>query len=189
MDNKIDLRVVKTYNKITVAFGEMMKTVPFDDITVFDLCEKAGIRRATFYKHFNDKYDFFKSIVGIILTNIDKKVCALTNQSSTTEYILLFVKEIISYLNERPKILSNLLNSNAFPVIFDIITGCTHESLAKHLEAEMVRGVIFVTDPDTFSSFINGGIATLLIDCFKKKNISEAQVIEKIEAILKKIFR
>lgn len=188
MDKKIDLRVVKTYNKITVAFGEMMKTVPFDDITVFDLCEKAEIRRATFYKHFSDKYDFFKSIVGIILTNIDKKVCSHTNQSSTTEYILLFVKEIITYLNERPKIFSNLLNSNAFPSIFDIITGCTHESLARHLEAEMNNGATFATDPDTFSSFINGGIATLLIDCFKKRTLTEDEVIEKIEAILKKIF-
>ena len=188
MNNKIDLRVIKTYEKLTAAFGEMMRSVPFDDVTVFDLCEKADIRRATFYKHFNDKYDFFKSIVGIILTNMDKKVCAITKNSSTKDYILIFVKEIINYLNERPKILSNMLKSNAFPVIFDIITGCTHESLENHLKSEIEEGMVFATDPDIFASFINGGIATLLIDCFKKRNLTEQEVIAKIEEILNKIF-
>ena len=188
MDKKTDLRVIKTYNKLTVAFGEMMKTVPFDDITVFDLCEKAEVRRATFYKHFGDKFDFFKSIVKIILTNIEKKVNARTKQSTTTEYVMHFVKEIIAYLNERPQILQNILNSNAFPVMFDIITHCTHESLTKHLEAEIKDGAAFATDPDMFSSFINGGIATILISWLKKRHMSEEELIRKIDAILKKVF-
>ena len=188
MDKKIDLRVIKTYNKLTVAFGEMMKTVPFDDITVFDLCDKAEVRRATFYKHFSDKYDFFKSIINIILTNIERKVLLRTKQSSTTEYVMLFVKEIIAYLDERPEILANILDSNAFPVMFDIITHCTHESLTKHLEDEIAEGAVFATDADTFSSFINGGIATILIAWLKRRNITEEELIKKIDAILKKTF-
>lgn len=188
MDKRIDLRVIKTYNKLTVAFGEMMKNVSFDEITVFDLCEKAEVRRATFYKHFDDKYDFFKKLVNIILTNIDKKVSARTETASTTEYIIIFVKEIIAYLNSRPEILSNILNSNAFPVMFDIITSCTHESLERHLEDEIRSGVLFPTDTETFSSFINGGIATLLISAFKDNRATESEIIDKIAAILKKIF-
>ena len=188
MDKKIDLRVIKTYNKLTVAFGEMMKTVSFDEITVFDLCEKAEVRRATFYKHFDDKYDFFKNLVNIILTNIDKKVSARTKSASTTDYIIIFVKEIIAYLNARPEILNNILNSNAFPVMFDIITSCTHESLKKHLEDEIRSGTPFPTDAETFSSFINGGIATLLISAFKDNRTTEEEILERIDAILKKIF-
>ncbi len=188
MDKKIDLRIIKTYNKLTVAFGDMMKRVSFDEITVFDLCEKAEVRRATFYKHFDDKYDFFKNLVNIILTNIDKKVSARTKLASTTDYIIIFVKEIIAYLNARPEILSNILNSNAFPVMFDIITSCTHESLERHLEDEIQAGASFPTDAATFSSFVNGGIATLLISAFKDNRTTENEIIEKIDAILKKIF-
>ena len=120
MEKKIDLRIIKTYNKLTDAFGEMMKTHSFDEISVFDLCERAKVRRATFYKHFDDKYDFFRNIVNIVMTNIDKKVSNRTKQSSITNYITQFVKEIILYFDARPEILRNILDSNAFPLIFDI---------------------------------------------------------------------
>jgi len=32
----------------------------FEKITVNDICEEALVSRATFYAHFNDKYDLFK---------------------------------------------------------------------------------------------------------------------------------
>ena len=188
MDKKIDLRIIKTYNKLTDAFGVMMKEIPFDEITVFDLCERAKVRRATFYKHFADKYDFFRNIVNIIMTNMDKKVAVRTKHSRITDYITLFVKEIIIYFDAKPEILSNILNSNAFPIIFDIITNCTHESLKNHLEESISEGVEFATDPDSFASFLNGGIATLLLFWFKTRYISEGELLSKVEAILKKVF-
>ena len=188
MEKKIDLRIIKTYNKLTDAFGEMMKTYSFDEISVFDLCERAKVRRATFYKHFDDKYDFFRNIVNIVMTNIDKKVSNRTKQSSITNYITQFVKEIVLYFDARPEILRNILDSNAFPLIFDIITNCTHTSLKNHLEESSSTGTIYVTDADSFASFLNGGIATLLLFWLKYRHISEAELLSKIEAILKKVF-
>lgn len=188
MDKKIDLRIIKTYNKLTEAFGEMMREISFDEITVFDLCEKAKVRRATFYKHFDDKYDFFRNIVKIIITNIEKTVTNRTKQSTITEYIILFVREILLYFEPRQAILNNILNSSAFPIIFDIISTCTHESLKNHLEKSANDGVILVTDADSFASFINGGIATLMLFWFRYHHISESELLSKIEAILKKIF-
>lgn len=48
MEKKTDLRVIKTCNKLGFALRDMLTERSFDDITVFDLCEKAGVRRATF---------------------------------------------------------------------------------------------------------------------------------------------
>ena len=188
MDKKIDLRIIKTYNKLTDAFGEMMRAMSFDDITVFDLCERAKVRRATFYKHFNDKYDFFRNIVMIIMSNIEKKVINKTKESKITEYIISYVKEIIIYFDSRQQILNNILNSSAFQIIFDIISNCIHESLKNHLEESVNDGVTLVTDPDSFASFINGGITTLMLSWLKNRHISETEFLSKIEAILKKIF-
>lgn len=188
MDKKIDLRIIKTYSKLTDSFGEMMKEVSFDEITVFDLCERAKVRRATFYKHFDDKYDFFRNIVNIIMTNIDKKVADCTKQLKITDYIILFVREIIIYFDSRREILNNILNSSAFPHIFDIITSCTHESLKRHLEESERDGIALVTDADSFASFLNGGIATLMLFWLKYRHITETELLSKIEAILKKVF-
>ena len=55
---KMDVRVRKTYQMLGEALSELLKEKSFEDLTVLEICEKAGIHRATFYKHFVDKYDF-----------------------------------------------------------------------------------------------------------------------------------
>ena len=56
---KTDLRIEKTYSALKDAFTELLSKKKFEDITVNELCDKAIIRRATFYKHFADKLEFF----------------------------------------------------------------------------------------------------------------------------------
>ena len=58
MAKKEDLRIIKTKAALTNAFYAMLEEMSLEEITVNDLCEKAEVRRATFYKHFNDKNDF-----------------------------------------------------------------------------------------------------------------------------------
>ena len=59
MEEKTDLRIRKTYKALCDAFVNILEKKRFDDLTVNELCDEAMIRRATFYKHFADKYDFF----------------------------------------------------------------------------------------------------------------------------------
>ena len=59
MEQKMDLRIRKTYKALKDTFLELLSEKKFEDITVNELCERAMVRRATFYKHFADKYDFF----------------------------------------------------------------------------------------------------------------------------------
>ncbi len=63
MEEKVDLRIVKTRKALFDTFLEFLQQEGFDSITVNALCEKAMVRRATFYKHFADKYDFFAAFV------------------------------------------------------------------------------------------------------------------------------
>lgn len=55
----MDLRIEKTYKALITAFGELLEERPYERITVAMLCERAMIRRTTFYKHFADKAEFF----------------------------------------------------------------------------------------------------------------------------------
>lgn len=48
---------------IISAFRELMEHEKFDSITTSGIIEKSGVSRATFYKHFKDKYDLLESIV------------------------------------------------------------------------------------------------------------------------------
>ena len=53
---KLDPRVKRTRRLILQAFGELLAEKSFDAISVQDVTERAQINRATFYKHFVDKY-------------------------------------------------------------------------------------------------------------------------------------
>ena len=55
MEQKLDLRIQRTYRLLHTAFTKLMEEKSFEDITVNDLCREAMIRRTTFYKHFADK--------------------------------------------------------------------------------------------------------------------------------------
>lgn len=53
---KTDPRVDRTRKLIAEAFLDVMNEKGFEDLTVNDITEKAGINRVTFYAHFADKY-------------------------------------------------------------------------------------------------------------------------------------
>ena len=56
-EEKLDPRVKRTRNLILGSFNGLLAEKSFDAISVQDVTEKAQINRATFYKHFVDKYD------------------------------------------------------------------------------------------------------------------------------------
>ena len=64
MDKKLDLRTQKIYVALIKAFEELLQEKSFEEITINELCDQAQTRRATFYKHFSDKYDFFQFMLN-----------------------------------------------------------------------------------------------------------------------------
>jgi AcrR family transcriptional regulator len=55
-DEKLDPRVKRTRQLIEQAFKLLMTEKGFQNLSVQDITEQAGINRATFYAHFPDKY-------------------------------------------------------------------------------------------------------------------------------------
>ncbi|WP_282802434.1 TetR/AcrR family transcriptional regulator [Secundilactobacillus kimchicus] len=58
-----DLRIRRTRTQIEQAFFELLKTKPFNELTVQDVSQRAKVGRSTFYSHYYDKYDLLESLV------------------------------------------------------------------------------------------------------------------------------
>lgn len=56
-----------TKKKILDSFNKLIKTKDFDSITVKMIVDEAGVGRATFYRHFKDKYDVMNYNFGIVI--------------------------------------------------------------------------------------------------------------------------
>ena len=49
------------------------RSIGFEDLTVAMLCDRALIRRTTFYKHFRDKNDYFAFYIDELMTGLPQK--------------------------------------------------------------------------------------------------------------------
>ena len=56
-EEKLDPRVKRTRRLILQAFGDLLAEKSFDAVSVQDVTDRAQINRATFYAHFQDKYE------------------------------------------------------------------------------------------------------------------------------------
>jgi AcrR family transcriptional regulator len=60
---KTDRRILRTRDTLGDALVELMHEKPFEEITVQDILDRAGVGRSTFYTHYRDKHDLFLSDV------------------------------------------------------------------------------------------------------------------------------
>ena len=62
MHEPIDLRVRRTQKALQDALITLIEERGFDAITVGDIAECAMVNRATFYRHYHDRYDLVEKI-------------------------------------------------------------------------------------------------------------------------------
>lgn len=65
-----DLRIIKTKNSLCGALDELLGSKDIEEVSIADICEKAGVNRSTFYKHFEGKRDFLSFYISTIMSRI-----------------------------------------------------------------------------------------------------------------------
>ena len=101
LEEKLDPRVKRTRSLILQAFGELLAEKGFEAISVQDITDKAEINRATFYKHFVDKYALLDyTIKELFKKEIEKRTldaCHYTPEN--LQNLILAVCEFLSRLH------------------------------------------------------------------------------------------
>ena len=157
MPKKEDLRIVKTYKSLTNAMLTLLNRRNFEKITVNDICEEALVSRATFYAHFNNKYDLLRFWMADLADYFTK---------DTHNYTHKQMEDIVNnFISENSKIIKHLLDNanietfSLFQDFFSSIIGVAPEG-----KEEDPRNIIL-------SKFCTGGIIDLLF-WHVKENIS-----------------
>jgi AcrR family transcriptional regulator len=95
-----DPRIVRTRNLIINAFLKLIKEKAFESISVKDITELATINRATFYRHFLDKYALLDKVLIKMMENKGfEKIKDHTKLDEKTFYLLIdsFDKLIVEF--------------------------------------------------------------------------------------------
>lgn len=189
-ERKEDIRIVKTRKALTDAFFDMLTEMPLDEVTVNDLCERADVRRATFYKHFKDKMDFITYLIKDIRARFDREVWQADLKTTITkEYYIQYAEAIITYLLERDAAIKNIIDSPVHSAFFDLFLHENYEDTVRRLEASEECGVPLIAPPKIMASMIVAGIAHPIIKWFDSdERCSVDDLLRYIYRFIEKMF-
>ena len=70
--NRSESKFQNTANKMGGALITLLESKEFADISIMDICQKAGVNRSTFYAHYDNTYDLlqqtYQGMIGNFLT-------------------------------------------------------------------------------------------------------------------------
>lgn len=185
MEKKYDLRIVRTYKSLMEAFLKLMSEKHFEEITVNELCECAMIRRTTFYKHFADKYEFFRFFIRQLQTDFDATNPASADYKDSHAFYVSIIHHVIVFFAEHEQVVQNALSSNLLPALLDIISEQVTYDIKEKIKVGIKNGVHVPASPDITSAFYTGAIIqTIKWWLMQKKPLSEEALIQEIEKIL-----
>ena len=162
MENNVDLRVQKTYALIHRAFTELMEERGFEGFTVGELCEKAMIRRATFYKHFTDKYQYFSFYMHEIFQGFRTRLTPGMEICDANGYVLFLCRELIRFVREHDRFVRKAMEAAVAPTTLTILLDLLHQDILQALRNDPgSRGMTDSRMQDQ-ALFFTGGVLSLL---------------------------
>ena len=113
-EEQTDLRIRRTHKFLQEAMIELISEKGFEAITVGDIAERAMINRATFYRHYQDKYDLvariFEEATNHLIENM-KPTRKDTGQSKM-ENILELWTQLFEHIAENARLYRAMLGKN-----------------------------------------------------------------------------
>jgi len=162
MSKKEDLRVRRTKKALFTAFYNIVHEKTIDDLTVNELCEAAGIRRATFYKHYMDKYDFLTAYTCHLRDIFDQEMREKGYPDLTADYYVEYAKRVVSFICENEQAVDNIYKSNILPTVMYTIVDQNYKDTCERLHASVAAGMKLTASVEVVASMCAGGVGTTI---------------------------
>ncbi|MGN1023952.1 MAG: TetR family transcriptional regulator [Lachnospiraceae bacterium] len=161
-----DPRIQRTKQLLFDAFEELLAVQDFGSISVNALCNHAMVRRATFYRHFQDRYDFFSAYAFHLRDQFlclhQKEDAGEAAASMDVSYFGLLTERLLDFLETKQALVSHIVGSSAFPTLTKILGDMICSDTLGWIHAH--RPDNGVSDEDN-AAFFSGGILHLLLQC------------------------
>jgi AcrR family transcriptional regulator len=185
MEMKSDLRITKTYRALCDTFVELLSEKRFERITVNELCERAMVGRATFYKHFSDKYDFFGFFIREMQAEFAGKIASNESADIPSKHFIGLTGQFIDFLEENNRIVQRFLNSDMLPELLDIFTEQVMRYTKQKLNEDVQKGRELLVSPDLLAACYSGAMLHMLLWWYTQKDpLPKKELLKQMADIL-----
>lgn len=164
----MDLRVERTYALLLKAFTDLLEEKPLAEMSVSELCERAMIRRTTFYDHFTDKYDFFRYYVRRTRSEMSRNILPTSSQDDFSAYCKEMTRAFVNTLEEQQGALRHMDFNGGLEVLAHTVAQEIGQEMKPLVVAELEargasndaaqkRAALFVT-------FYSQGLIGMMLD-------------------------
>lgn len=189
MEKTQDLRIIKTETSLINAMLKLMRQKKFDEITVNELCDVALIRRATFYKHYQDKYDFFAHGIRYIFSTFDYTKVNTKPYDDPLKNYLESVGLILDFLSSNKSLIESVMKSNMFPLLMTISTEQITKGISDQVYKSIEAGLLTNVEPQVAVSVMTGAFLSILQLWIEKGDtISREEMLRNVDCLLRRFF-
>ena len=135
---KMDIRVVRTYDQLAASLIKLLSEKSFEELSVSEICDTANVHRATFYKHFNDKYEFLNFCFDKELAKISFDTTeALPSADNIKENFMYFIKVTFEFIASKKAIISVIFSKK-----YSVVLGASLTNAVFNYCLEKVKVIL-----------------------------------------------
>lgn len=177
MSNKLDVRVLKSKNKLNFAILNLLGKKNKEEITVSELCQLASVNRNTFYAHYKDVNELVDEVRANYLEVFLKQIRDLTLRGESLQKVLNVLLESIAYNHDTYTILFNDRNDSSF--LYTLVQLALKDAID---DLKLKSDVVSLSD---INDYIIGGVVSMINSWIKSEfNISPKVMSGKIAYVV-----
>jgi AcrR family transcriptional regulator len=136
-----DLRVKRTQKLLMAALLELAVQKGFSGVSVSDITKHAGINRATFYRHYQDKFDLLNQYAQTVYELLDAPLESRLRTSSegNAEQMAAGLVRIFEHIRANARFYRVMLGKNGDPVFAEKIRQYVQKRIRRSLPAELQK--------------------------------------------------
>ncbi len=164
--NKSEAKFRNTAGRMDDALVALLEHREFKNISIMEVCEKAGVNRSTFYAHYENLYDLLKETqeraVSDFFTSFGSTLSSADFSEMTAEELIFITPQYLvpylSFIKKNRRLYEVYNNSGAFPIgdmdkqliekIFVPIyakNGVTDKRIVEYMSRYFMSGVTAIT--------------------------------------------
>lgn len=181
MEEKTDLRILKTKKNLYSSLLELLENHAFEEIKVSEICSKALINRSTFYTHFEDKYSLLDSLIKDLKTSLINGLKENKNISNSKEYYLEVINILLTHVEKEKNFYIPIVTNNRNSIAMDMIYDALKEDIETRIKKEKKSDI----PSDFVSNFYLGAISYVGIEWLRNKcNYPKEEIIEYLKKLI-----
>jgi AcrR family transcriptional regulator len=130
-----DLRVKRTHKLVLEALLEQTIQKGFSSVTVSDITKHAGINRATFYRHFKDKFDLLDTYAQGVYELLDVSLEAASQKPTNVDANQIYQRltRILEHIQANARFYRVMLGKQGDPAFTDKIRQYIQQRIRRSL--------------------------------------------------------